>query len=96
MADNTEYAIREAPAMTDTATSCIIGPPVELQPIIYSILNKADKVWALSGWDYAFYCRQTDNLPSFELLYGGYWMEVLPKDYVIEISPNVCSICIRS
>ena len=32
-------------------------------------------------------------MPSFELLYGGYWFEVTPDDYIIEISTGVCSLC---
>ena len=36
-------------------------------------------------------------MPSFEILFGDYWFEVLPEDYVtdIENGQNQCSVCIR-
>lgn len=43
-----------------------------------------------------FKCRHAKDLPSFHLLYGGYWFEVLPEDYLIEVSYDGrwCAICI--
>ena len=46
-----------------------------------------------SNWDYTFDCSESSKMPSFELLYGGYWFEVTPDDYIIEISTGVCSLC---
>lgn len=36
-----------------------------------------------------------DGLPTVEFLYGGYWLEMLPEDYVIYDSYyDACSLCI--
>lgn len=49
-------------------------------------------------WDYIFECSLAQNLPRFSLLFGGYWMEVLPEDYVIAITTDdkFCTVCLRA
>ena len=42
--DDTEYAIPEANALTDTGSSCIIGPSASINSIIGTILNTANSV----------------------------------------------------
>lgn len=32
-------------------------------------------------------------MPSFELLYGGYWFEVSKEDYIIEVDSTWCTLC---
>ena len=50
-------------------------------------MSRIDKVYEDDGWGYIFNCPADDSdLPSFEFLYGGYWFEVLPEDYLIDIS----------
>lgn len=35
-------------------------------------------------------------MPKFEILFGDYWFEILPEDYVTDIERgNLCSVCIR-
>ena len=50
------------------------------------------------GWGYEFSCDDYDasKLPSFEFLFGGYWFEILPEDYVVKFSTfsNLCSLCL--
>lgn len=41
-----------------------------------------------------FNCADADNLPTLELLFGGYWLEVSPKDYLLPLSRSSCSLCI--
>ena len=50
-----------------------------------TILNLSDTVQYDSSWDYLFDCDDASLMPSFELLYGGYWFEVLPEDYIIDV-----------
>ena len=85
--------------MTDTGTSCIIGPTGETDAIINNILNQLPKVYTDSSWGYIFECPASDNdLPGFEFLFGDYWFEVHPSDYIIDISNNQdrswCSLCL--
>ena len=53
-----------------------------------------DSTRADSSWDYLFDCDDATDLPSFELLYGGYWFEVTKEDYIIDLDDNVCSLCL--
>lgn len=102
MTDDNEYAITSGEfALTDTGSSCIIGPSGEADAIINNILNELDEVFKDFGReDYYFLCPNNDDLPSFSLLFGGYWMEVLPEDYIVDISTaedrTWCTICISS
>ena len=97
-----EYAISSGNyALTDTGSSCIIGPSEEADVIVRNIVSRFDKVYEDDGWGYIFSCPANDNdLPSFEFLYGGYWFEVLPEDYLIDITSNNsgvwCALCISS
>ena len=93
MNDPTEYALNEMNALTDTGTSCIIGPSTEVNSIRNWILEQSDNVSTSTSWDYTFPCADAANMPSFELLYGGYWMDVKADDYVIAIYGTTCSLC---
>ena len=78
---STEYAISLGDfALTDTGSSCIMGPVGEADVIMRNILSeveKSEKLYEDDGWDYLFNCpSDTSSLPSFEFLFGGYWFEV--------------------
>lgn len=95
--DSVEYKYPEAKALTDTGSSCIIGPEKEVNYFKYTILNTIPGVETHDSWGYQFDCSASTAtaLPSFELLYGGYWFEILPEDYIIEFnkSTNKCAVC---
>ena len=76
MTDQTEYAISTGSyALTDTGTSCIIGPAAEADVIVRNIVSLLPKVYADSSWGYIFECPANySDLPGFDFLYGGYWM----------------------
>ena len=44
--------------------------------------------------DYLFDCDSSD-LPSFEILFGGYWLQVRPEDYIRSINGVECYLCLR-
>jgi len=95
-----EYAITTGSySLTDTGSSCIIGPAEEADRILKLIVTRLPKVYENDGWGYIFECPANySDLPMFEFLYGGYWMEVHPDDYIIDVSANGtwCSVCISS
>lgn len=40
-------------------------------------------------------CADMDKLPVIEILYGGYWLEMIPEDYLIyDDWSDTCWICI--
>lgn len=98
--DATEYALTAAPeALTDTGSSCIFGPSSEIFPIRNTILNLLPSIQDAIGWDYIFQCPGNINdLPVFEFLYGGYWMQIRPEDYILDVSAEedgiYCTICL--
>lgn len=76
-------------AFTDSGTSCLIAPAVEYNFIIEALLDVIKSTSNLSfddDWGWTFNCRGNwDNMPIIEVLFGGYWFEILPEDYIIEI-----------
>ena len=91
--DTTEYALTSKKALTDTGSSCIIVPTDEYN-VILGKLSALVPDW--NGEQYVFSCEAKNTLPSFELLYGGYWFEVTPDDYLIleYEENNTCSFCL--
>ena len=85
MNDATEYALNRSTALTDTGTSCVIGPTSEISNIRNSILSLANGIESDNYWGFTFPCGQIGDLPGFELLYGGYWMDVTAADLSIDI-----------
>lgn len=49
-----------------------------------------------SSWGHIFWCTEVPNLPTFSLNFGGYWFEVKPEDYSIEVYANICALCLQS
>ena len=98
MNDATEYKIDTISALTDTGTSCIIGPTSAVASIRNQILNLATNVSTSSSWDYLFDCSSKSSFPEFELLYGGYWFKVTADDYTIEVSSSsqTCALCLSA
>ena len=98
MNDSTEYKIDTISALTDTGTSCIIGPTSAVASIRNQILNLATNVSTSSSWDYLFDCSSKSAFPEFELLYGGYWFKVTADDYTIEVSSSssTCALCLSA
>ena len=100
MEDTAEYAIKTGDyALTDTGTSCIIGPADEVDVIRNSILETMDIVYADTNWSYVFACpADYSTMPAFDFLFGGYWLNVLAEDYIIDVSTDGswCSLCLSS
>ena len=44
--------------------------------------------------DYLFDCDSA-NLPSFDILVGGYWLQVRPEDYIRSINGVECYLCLK-
>ena len=94
--DPIEYSIPDYPGITDTGSSCILGPPEPVATIRSWILGTASTVQEDDQWEQLFDCSEIANMPKFEILFGDYWFEVLPEDYVTDIErDNLCSVCIR-
>ena len=69
--------------MTDTGTSCAYAPTsvyYGLLDLIFTYVN----VVAYDSYGYPLMdCNDLEKLPFIEFLFGGYWMQMLPEDYMI-------------
>jgi len=36
------------------------------------------------------------ELPNFSLNFGGYWFELTPEDYIVEVGTGICAMCLQS
>ena len=83
-------------AILDSGTSCAILPTDVYDAtldILVSYLSYTEyDDWY--GWGYLFYCNEIDSLPTIDILYGGYWMEVLVDDYVVNFGDGTCAFCL--
>ena len=96
--DTTEYKLTGTYANHDSGSSCIMGPTVQINYILNTILSLFNTVKTDSQWGTVFPCSEKSKLPSFELLVGGYWFKVLAEDYsfAIDLTNTWCAICLRA
>ena len=83
-ADEWNTTDSEILAITDTGSSCLVLPNNIYNFIIEWLLQYLSDPDYDSGWGYIFSCDTLSELPTIDLLYGGYWFEVLPEDYVVD------------
>jgi len=92
--DKNEYSIPDDFAFADTGCSCLLGPSKTINSIVATILNTSKSVVDVPEWGYVFDCKDEDDMPSFDLLFGGYWLRVNPKDYVVKAYDEKCILCL--
>jgi hypothetical protein len=97
-----EYKLNPRYALTDTGTSCAYIPAVLYDGIMSKVLSSV-KVVAYDDWGYPLInCSESYKLPVIEFLYGGYWMQMVPEDYVLidsavsvgRVMQYRCGLCI--
>ena len=45
--------------------------------------------------NFIFDCSEVKSLPTIDVLFGGYWLEVLVSDYVENRGTGICSFNLR-
>lgn len=94
--DDAAFALTERKAFTDTGTSCLIGPSLEIGYLTQHIVDHLQYYEEDPNWGIVFNCRDREYLPTFELLYGHHWFQVRPDDYAVEVSKSgKCSLCFQ-
>jgi len=77
------YSIPTAKVMTDTGTTCAYVPSSLYSALEYVVLKQVRvKGYDAQGYPY-FACADIPKLPVIEFLIGGYWLQMLPDDYVV-------------
>ena len=45
------------------------------------------------GWGYILKCDQMSSVQRVQLQYGGYWLEMMPEDFLVELGNGMCTLC---
>ena len=92
--DGEEFRIPYIKTLTDTGATCTYLP----NPVFKAVLNRIRSAAKLTLWkgDYYMDCADIWKLPVIEFLYGGYWLEFSPEDYMVEDDgvSGSCFLCI--
>ena len=84
----TKYALNRSLGLTDTGSSCIIGPQAEINAITDLLLASLSYYATDNSWGYLFWCDELPSMPNLNLLYGEYWFEVRPQDYGVIVGSS--------
>lgn len=83
---------------TSTSEACLVLPysfyDWAVPYFVENYLFNYDYYYDFS-WGYIFDCAAISDLPTIDLLFGGYWMEMLVDDYVINFDGSSCGLCIQ-
>lgn len=91
-----EYRLDSNKAMTDSGTSCVYMPNIIYDAVLNNIREMSmnrDNVEISWDGEILIDCKDVSELPIIEILYGGYWMEMLPEDYIVEYE-GYCFACL--
>jgi hypothetical protein len=89
------YKLETKKVFTDTGTSCLIGPSLELGWVKSNLLNMVSQYYTNGEWGQVFSCSEIATLPSLFFLIGNYWFEVMPKDYIVAVDTRgQCAFCL--
>lgn len=81
--------------MTDTGTSLVYIPESLYNTVIERVLEGVDSNAYQVDDDEVLALCQPELFPKISILYGGYWAEILPEDYILDVSlAQDESICI--
>ena len=92
--DGEEFAVPEMKTLTDTGATCTYIPNPAFKAIVKKLKARAELSYA--DGDYYMDCNEIWTLPKIEFLFGGYWLEFSPEDYMLELDDSLgtCILCI--
>ena len=93
--DRQLFTIDQELAMTDTGTSCSFVPRSHFTEIMDALREALDPHWFIDSWgDTAIPCDKVSEAPTISLAIGGYWLEMSPEDYVLNLDGE-CWVCLH-
>jgi hypothetical protein len=93
MIDDLEYAVTKDFGMTSTRSACTYVPRDYFERILAKLFKKNVK-YSLNEEGFAEVdCDVTQFLPSIEILFGGYWFQMLPEHFITKNAQNACRLC---
>ena len=81
---NSSFALQALPAKTDSGTSCVYVPKKYFTSILENIFSNTKYWWNQTDQSYRIDCKDTRKVLPIKLLFGGYWVEMEVKDFIIE------------
>ena len=87
------YRMSSYKAFTDTSSSCTYIPPVYYSWITDVLMMKASNPTKSATWGYTLPCSDRSRLDSIKFFYGDLWLEMHPKDYLVDIDGEICGLC---
>jgi len=94
--EETSYSLESAKALTDSGTSCVYMPANYYDEILKEIKAMSDdpsQVEISYEGDIIVDCSIRNKMPTVSFLLGGYWMEMIPEDYIVEYD-GFCFACL--
>lgn len=89
--EKNRYTTEQKLGVFDSGWTMLSGPKTEMEFII-KVLTK-DMTVTKVGDDIFFSCKTYQGkLPSLFLRFGGYWLEVQERDYVINVDGDTCML----
>lgn len=79
------YSTDSYKASIDTTSWYTYVPQAYYSFIVNSLLENATSYAYTSKWGYFLPCSDEDHLNSLKVLFGEYWLELLPSDFLVPI-----------
>lgn len=80
------FSISSDFCMTDTGTSLVYIPESMYNNVMNRILQDVDPNAYQVNDDEVLALCEPNLFPKFSVRYGGYWAEILPEDYILDVS----------
>lgn len=88
------WSIPKKKALTDTGSSCTLVNKEAYEFILSYLLGDGEEVEYDEYWGYIISDEKAKTMPSIFFLYGGYWMEMMAKDYLVDFDDGTHGFCI--
>ena len=81
--EGVKLKVPKRPAFTDTGASCVGVPPYLYYSLMDIIFKEVTPFVDYYSGVVSISPEDVKKMPKIELLMGGYWLEMLPEDYMI-------------
>lgn len=78
----------------DSGWTTLSGPKTQVDFMLSYLTQKMTGVTKSGSYTYFSCANYFTKLPSIFVRFGGYWIEILPSDYVINTAGDTCAFLI--
>lgn len=92
-----EYSAPSLPGLLDSGSTCMTMPTTQYIILRNKLVPLLSSFTVDSSGMHVFDCAENESrLIPFFVKYGGYWVQVNPKDYLFYRTSTECSFCFLS